>query len=399
MVLGGGYAGAGVIAALRGRVKLTLVEPRDRLFHCIAAPRAVDADGVAETLFIPYDRLLRGDGRGTAATHVCGSATSIDPAARTVEVALAGGGTSTLEYDFLVIALGSSNAGVCKPSSPASATALAALVSVRDAVRDAKVVAVVGGGPSGVDVAGEIATEVPGVEVHLVQRGAALLTEPAGLPPAFRASVTAALAQLGVRVHCGVSAAAPPEPLPAGVVALDGGRVLLGAAPLTLSDGTTLQPQVVIYATGATPASAALRAGPLAAALDGEGRLRVDASFQVEGFEGIFALGDICNTAESKLAYNAGMHVPIVAKNIAALAAARAAGGPAPVLATYRAGGYSSAVLTVGRRHAFGTLNGMTLPGFVVKMVKGDLLVGKQTAAMGWTKAGDFPGAAAPAAE
>ena len=207
-----------------------------------------------------------------------------------------------------------------------------------------------------------------------------------------------ALAALGVTVHAGVSAAAP-APLPAGVAALDGGRVLLGELPLALSDGSVLQPQVTIFATGATAAADALRGGRLAAALDGAGRLRVLPTMQVEGFPEVFALGDICATDETKLGYHAGAQAPIVARNVALLAAVRAgAGAPPAPLATYKPAGHKTLFLTVGRRHAFGVLGGMALPGFMVKAIKGDLLVGKFTKEMGYEKPGVFPGAAPMAA-
>ena len=118
------------------------------------------------------DQLLkRGGGRAAGdCRHLRGWARSIDPVAKSVTVELVAGGVKVLTYDVLILAMGSKNGAPAKPASVHSGTAAATMASVRAAVRAAACVAIVGGGPTGVDLAGEIATELPGREVHLVQR-------------------------------------------------------------------------------------------------------------------------------------------------------------------------------------------------------------------------------------
>lgn len=47
--------------------------------------------------------------------------------------------------------------------------------------------------------------------------------------------------------------------------------------------------------------------------------IRVRPTLQLPGYDNIFALGDVADTDETKLAFRAGMHADIVAKNILAL--------------------------------------------------------------------------------
>ena len=412
VILGGGYAGVAVARALAGRVDLTLVEPGDRFFHHIGAPRALVDDGFADTLFIPYDRVLAAGRRAGAAParHVRGAVVSVDAEAKTVTVALAlaaaapGGGApppepAVLPYDILVVALGSKLGAPAKPVAAASALALADLARVRAAVAAAGEVVIIGGGPTGVDMAGEIATAFPRKVVHLVHRQATLLA--AGLLPALTSAAAAALAKLGVRVHLN-SAGTVPATLPEGVAALAGGGVLVGKLPVSLSDGTTLHSDVLIYATGGAPNAGPLRASSpaLAGALDAAGRLRVEPTLLVSGCTHVFAAGDICATQETKLAYAANLHAAVVAKNVAELATAMAAGrAEAPAYrATYKATPKPSLLLTIGPTVGLGQMNGGMLPGWIVRMVKaGDLLTARQNGELGWKKAGVYEGAAAPA--
>ena len=77
VVIGGGYAGIGVAAALDEDADVTLVERRDTFVHNVGALRALVKPSWAPRIFLPYDRLLangtvihdvavRADARGVA---------------------------------------------------------------------------------------------------------------------------------------------------------------------------------------------------------------------------------------------------------------------------------------------------------------------------------------------
>lgn len=415
VVLGGGAAGFSVIHGLSGKVSsLTLVDPLDRAFHNIGAPRAM-VEATEDKLFIPFAKATAG-GR---ATHVRGAASSVDTVGRTVTVRLTGSeAEQVLPYDVLVIATGTSSSAPSKALSVHSGDAMAALRAMREALADAKRVVIVGGGPVGVEVAGELASadaaKAAGSkrEVHLFHRGAALLSAADGgnLPDAFREKVRLALQAAGVAVHLG---AAVPKPdlaaLPAGVTAIAGGALLVGPMAIPLPDGGSITADATLFATGSgSPNNAAFRTGVLASALDANGRLKVTPSLQVLGCAGVFALGDIAGTTDSKIAYIAGkVHAPIVVRNIITLAkaeraaAARAAKGLLPTppkLAEHHPSPKGSMLVTLGRSGGVGTLNGSGIPTFLIKALKGkDLFVGQVTKERGYAKPGVFPDAPPPA--
>lgn len=278
---------------------------------------------------------------------------------------------------------------------------MAALASTRVAIAAASVIAVVGGGPTGIETAGEIATTFPGKEVHLVQRPDSLLNG-LGLTPSMPVAAAAALKKLGVQVHLSTGASLP-NLLPEGVKAIGEG-MLLGKLPLTLTDGTTLHPDVTLLCLGSKPNAEALRASPsLGASVDASGRLRVEPSMHVQGQGHVFAVGDITATDENKLAYHAGEHASVVAKNVAKLADAMARGLPTEALvwAAYKPlPAKRSTMLTIGRNVGLAQVHGNTMPGWLVRMIKGsDLLMAKVNGDLGYSKAeaGVYPGAPAPA--
>ena len=50
--------------------------------------------------------------------------------------------------------------------------------------------------------------------------------------------------------------------------------------------------------------------------MEKNGQIKVDEYLQVEGYEDIYAIGDCCNTKDTKLAYTAGEQAKLVLKNL-----------------------------------------------------------------------------------
>jgi len=212
VVIGGGYAGA--LAAnsllLRDDVDITLVNPRPRFVDRVRLHQFVAGTGEAA---VDYDTLLGEDVR-----LVVDSATRIDTAARTVELASG----RALDYDYVIYAVGSTGA---IPSSVPGAAELAFPIAEFESAqrlratldelpRDAPVL-VVGGGLTGVETAAELAEQ--GRTVTLVCSGT--------LAPTFsapgRRSIARWLSRHGVAV---LEGAAVTEVRPDAVV-LAGGVV------------------------------------------------------------------------------------------------------------------------------------------------------------------------------
>lgn len=154
VVLGGGYAGTLAANRLRTRadVDITLVNPRPEFVERIRLHQFVARTGTAT---LDYGTLL-----GEGVHLVVDTATRIDTAGRTVRLASG----RTLDYDYLVYAVGSTSATpAAVPGAAELALSVAEFESARrlrarleEVPRDAPVT-VVGGGLTGIETAAELA--------------------------------------------------------------------------------------------------------------------------------------------------------------------------------------------------------------------------------------------------
>ncbi|MFE7746986.1 NAD(P)/FAD-dependent oxidoreductase [Nocardia sp. NPDC057455] len=209
LVIGGGYAGTFAANRLRVRtdVDITLVNPRPQFVDRIRLHQFVAGTGDAA---LDYGTLL-----GTGIELVVDSATRIDTA--TGMVRLASG--RALDYDHVIYAVGSTAA---TPAVPGAAEFAFPLAEFEDAQRlrarldelslDAPIT-VVGGGPTGIETAAELAEQ--GRAVTLVS-GATLMPS---LSARGRRYVAGWLSRHGVTV---LEANAVTEVRPEAVVFADG---------------------------------------------------------------------------------------------------------------------------------------------------------------------------------
>jgi NADH dehydrogenase FAD-containing subunit len=146
VILGGGYAGVIAAARIAKRgIPVTLVDAREGLVERIRMHQVVAGDSFAP---ISYRRLLR----NLPVEVIRARVTSIDREMKLVHTT-----NGDITYDRLVYALGSEDA-------------LNPLV-LREQLRTAKRVMVVGGGLTGIETAAEIAERHPHIAVTLVDRG------------------------------------------------------------------------------------------------------------------------------------------------------------------------------------------------------------------------------------
>ncbi|GLW31488.1 FAD-dependent oxidoreductase [Actinoplanes regularis] len=294
VVVGGGYGGITVARALDDVADVTLVEPKETFVHNVAALRAAVDPSWAEKIFIPYDGLLS---RGRVVR---------DRAARVTpgHVELASG--ATLAADYLVLATGSTSPVPSRLDVPELDAARERLRDVRDALDRSSGVLLLGAGPIGLEFAGEIAAAWPTTPVTVVDRGPALVG--GRFPDEFRADLGRQLDALGVRVLLGTTLTAPPDPAPGTVrpftVTTSAGEII--AADLWFP----------CYGTGV---ESGYLDDSLAAARQPDGRLAVTGELRVAGHERVFAIGDLTNTPELKMARSAVQQAEVAAANVRAL--------------------------------------------------------------------------------
>jgi NADH dehydrogenase len=362
VIVGGGFAGLWATRALAtAPVRITLV---DRGNHHLFQPllyQVATAGLSAPDIAAPLRHILR---RQRNVTVLMETVDGIDGATR--EVRLERG--DALRYDYLLLASGATHAyfghDEWAPHAPGlktlddalhirrrilSAFEQAEAESDPVAKRALLTFAIVGGGPTGVELAGtlaEIARHTLKREFRRIDpREARVLLLEAGprvlstFPDSLSEKARQHLRKLGVEVRTGTA-----------VNAIDAGGVLLG--------GERIAARTVLWAAG-------VAASPLARALgvplDRAGRVPVQADLAVPGMPEIFVAGDL-----AALQHPGGGPVPGVAPaakqmgtHVAAAIRARLAGRAAP---TFRYRDFGN-LATIGRMAAVVHLGRLRMSG------------------------------------
>jgi NADH dehydrogenase FAD-containing subunit len=263
VVIGGGYAGVMAANRLTQRddVTVTLINPRPVFVERIRLHQLV---GGSHDAVVDFRDVL-----GERVRLVVDSVTRIDAAERTMTLAAGG----TVDYDYLVYAVGSGSADRRVPGAAEFAHPIASLEEAQrlrpivDAAPATAPMTVVGAGPTGIETAAELAES--GRTVTLV------CGEVLGpyLHPRGRRSVAKRLAELGVTVLEGPDAKVT-------AVTRDG---------VQLGDGRELPSTVTIWTAGFGVPDLAGRSG---LSTDAVGRLRTDETLTSVDDGRIVAAGD-----------------------------------------------------------------------------------------------------------
>ena len=225
------------------------------------------------------------------------AARAIDPAARIVVT-----DRDPVPYDYLIVATGATHAYFGHPDWERWAPGLKTLDDALDmrrrvllafeaaeresdpeAQRRLLTFVIIGGGPTGVELAGALA-EIAGqslrddfrriqpesARIVLLEGGPSLLSTS---PDRLRTAARASLERLGVEVHTGSA-----------VTAIDGEGVTVG--------DTRIVARTIIWAAGV---AASPLAGSLGVPLDRAGRVAAEPTLRVPGHPEIFVAGDICS--------------------------------------------------------------------------------------------------------
>jgi NADH:ubiquinone reductase (H+-translocating) len=298
VIVGGGFAGTAAARELAGKlpadVDLTLVSEESYTTFNPLLPEAVGASIFPEQVVAPLRELLMPDGRSR---FVMGRVTAVNTQTRQMRCETLHG-TLKMAYDHLVLAFGNR---ARLDLLPGMAEHALPLKTVGDAMEIRNVVlrrlacieleadpaqrralghfVVIGGGFSGVEVAGELVdclrsirryyprVQADELNVTVLHDGERLLPE---LPAALGVAALKSLRKRGVTVRLGARAA------------------LITAHGVELSDGAMLHAATRIGTIGTRP-------NALAMALNlptERGRIKVDGNLSVPGVPGLWALGD-----------------------------------------------------------------------------------------------------------
>ena len=301
VVIGAGFGGLQLISSLRGAgVKITLIDQRNHhLFQPLLYQVATTSLATSEIAW-PVRHLLR---RRKDVTTLLATASGIDKVAK--KVLLADGGS--VAYDTLVIATGARHAyfghDEWEPFAPGlktieDATAIrrrillaferAERATDADARRALLTFVVIGGGPTGVELAGtiaELARDTLRGEFRAIDPAEAriVLVEAAdrvlaNFKPELSAYAGRALEKLGVELVFG-------NP----VTEVDARGVTI--------DGAHLPAKTVLWAAGVAASPAAEWLG---AAADRAGRVMVEPDLTVKGDPDVFVIGDTAHVERAE---------------------------------------------------------------------------------------------------
>ena len=302
VILGAGFGGLNAARALDSIADVTLVDRHNFQTFLPLLYQVATAGLAADHVAHPIRSALR----KTKVKFRMGSPISIDHKHKSIKL----DSSETLEFDYLIVALGSATSdfgvkGVADHALGMKSVNEALLIrsSIMRRFEDLcrfedeteLSVSVVGGGPTGVEMAGAIAELVRGplasdqanaarhIKVNLIEAGPRLL-------PSFHALLSAKtekdLAKLGVKVFTSTS-----------VKEVKSTSIILG-------DGTKLNSHITVWAAGVSgePTIEKLKL-PIE-----RGRIKVDPTLEVTNYPYIFAIGDVAGAKDQK-----GRPLPMVA--------------------------------------------------------------------------------------
>jgi apoptosis-inducing factor 2 len=359
-VIGGGYGGAAVAKALESEADVVLIDPRDSFINTAGSLRALAQPDWAGNMFFPFGTVF------SRAKVIRDRAVSADPGG----VTLASG--QRVGADYLVLATGSSYAYPAKPNADARGEILDNLRQTHKELADAERVLILGAGPVGLELAGEIKEVWPHKHITIVDPAEQLLP---GFRPDMRDDLHRQLEELDIHLRLGTGLAAPP--------AAEAGRA--GTFTVTTTGGDEMTADIWFRAFGVRTNSDYLADGGLTT-LTAQGQVPVTETLNVHGHDHVYAIGDLTDVAEAKMAGYAMQHAEVVAQNI--IAQLR---GEQPT-ATYQPLPHPMILLPLGPRGGVGQLPSpdgpFVAPAAMVSEYKGaDLFTGRFVGQFGPTAA------------
>ena len=302
-----------------------------------------------------------------------GTATELDHTKRRVSINLATGDTENVHFYALVIASGASTPSHLLGLNRDRDFLRANWAAFREALPTARSIIISGGGPAGIETAGELGEFLngraswfgsklanPKVTITVVTAGSKILP---ALRPTIAKKAEEYLAQVGVTIvkDARVKSVSPHSA---------GTDNIATKATLTLEDGKTMNADLYIPATGTRPNTSFIHETLLTA--DGrvdtnESTLRVD-----KAGPRIYAVGDVASYARPAvhLIFSA---IPVLCANIKRDLLLAAGGEKSSVGEDriFKEDTRESQLVPIGKSKGVGSAMGYRLPSFMIWLIKG----------------------------
>lgn len=291
VIVGSGVAGKTLAAELmkkRVSARISIIDAKDYMEVPFAQLRALtDPDGFGKKIRKPLADLLPG------AELIHAQAVGIDSGGVKLDNGL------TVNYDWLILATGSSYGQwpFLNGEEPTVREREKSLQAEGQKVAEAKSILIIGGGPVGVELAGEIAYKWPEKEVTIVQGGDRLLN---GLSQNMSARAMKIMEKLGVKLHTNKKLSRD------------------SSGTWTDADGAAFTADVVVPAVGIDINTRWISDDGSIPKTE-KGSIEVGSDLRVKGQANIFALGDINDVPEIKLGAFAVIQGKLTANNLVSL--------------------------------------------------------------------------------
>ena len=370
VILGAGWAGLPLAHKLlkytfpeaKDGLKVVLVSPNSHFYWNVAAVRGVVPGAIPdEQLFLPIEPAF-GHYPTNNFEFILGKAENLDPEKDIIEVVRTDGSQRYLSYDQLVIATGSHIRGNLPFKTVGThEETLAALHSLQSQIDVASSIVVAGGGPTGVETAGELAAAYGGKkDITLVVSGDHVLQASHVLPSVSQV-VEKDLQKLGVKLMRNTQV----KEAQTDSTKREKNIAVTQTTTLTLSNGMTLTTDLYLplfgvkVNTGFVPPSL----------LDSAGNLALDKTMRVTGTKNIWGIGDVGNLEAKQLTVTDAqiIHLSSVLHSVLT-------GEGRQVVKEYKPSGKKMIFITMGKKYATGQIGEWRLWGWITAYVKGRML-------------------------
>ncbi|KAH9210395.1 hypothetical protein DL95DRAFT_393524 [Leptodontidium sp. 2 PMI_412] len=383
VILGGSYSGISTahyllkhaIPQLPGKgssYQIVLVSPSPQVICRPACPRALISDTMFDQkkLFVSIPNAFEQYPKNNF-RFVNGAAVELDHVERTVSVSLTvGSNTEKIAFHALIIATGASTPSPLLGLNRDDDFLRTSWAVFRSALPIAKSIVIAGGGPAGIETAGELGEYLngrsganlanPKVSITVVTAGSEILP---ALRPSIARKAEGFLAMVGVTV---VKNARVETVVPEGA----GTDSIATKAKLILDNGSTLEADLYIPATGTIPNTSFINKEFLTA----DGRVDTNASTLRVNKAGprIYAVGDVGSYSRPAIHLILDA-IPILCANIKRdllLATGREESSVGEDR-VFKPDLRETQMVPIGKNKGVGAAMGFQLPSFMVWLIKG----------------------------
>lgn len=355
VILGAGWAGLPLAHKLLKytglkvpELKVILISPNSHFFWNVAATRGLIPGEIPdEELFIPIEPGFEQYSRAGGFEFVLGAAEGFDVSKNAVDIKMNNGSQRSIIYDQLVIATGSQLKGNL-PLKPLGSheTNLSAWHELQHKVETAKSIIVSGGGPTGVEVAGELAAKYGSRKrITLVVSGGEPVTSGSA---SVRSVISKDLQKLGVEVITNTRVT----------------DIKQGSADkqttVTLSSGIERNCDLHLPLHGISVNTSFVPAH----LLDADGNLLLQPDLRVSSTTNVWGIGDVGNIEPKQLTVTDNQIIYMASALDCVLTGSEPEKPYEPV-------GKTMLFLSLGKRHGTGQVGNWRLFGFMVNYVKG----------------------------